>query len=72
MKNKENLGKAVASDERAGHKRATGKLDFIAERAAYMAYRNAVLTPYLPTLGVASHFRREAVLRKLSGRPLLG
>lgn len=46
--------------------------DFIAERAAYMAYRNAVLTPYLPTLGVASHFRREAVARKLSGRKLLG
>lgn len=46
--------------------------DFIAERAWYMTYRNSVLTPYLPTLGVASHFRREAMRRKLSGRPLLG
>lgn len=74
MRHKGNRGKAgVASNERAGRKRATGKLDFIAERAWYMTYRNSIAEfPRLPTLGIASHYRREAVARKLSGRPLLG
>lgn len=54
-------------------RRITGRQDFITERAAYMAYRNSIPDfPRLPTLGVASHFRQEALRRKLSGRPLLG
>lgn len=67
-RHKENQGRSG----KATNVRFAGRRDFIAERAAYMQYRNAVLTPYLPTLGIASHYRQEAVARKLSGRKLLG
>ena len=86
---KQNWGsKCMARDERCTYRTsrgmqhngsnahgATTTRDFLAYRAAEMAYRNETLAIYrdgfLPTLALGSKFRSVANFRLVSGKPLL-
>lgn len=78
---KENWGgKGMASDERWSYRRRRGVYltaprDYIAERAAYMAWRNHPSAigrdGFLPTLGIGSRYRVPQAYRARTGAPLL-